>query len=79
MRAVFSTREVNSDGSMPVPEKMVGSKFLDVFIAMKTESNATVLGVQKGSNGEFISNPDVDYLICEKDNLLVISKDRDNS
>jgi voltage-gated potassium channel len=65
--------------SMPVPEKMVGSKFLDVFITMKTKANATVLGIQKGSSGEFISNPDVDYLICENDNLLVISKDRDNS
>jgi len=65
--------------AMPVPEKMVGSKFLDVFIAMKTNSNATVLGVQKGSNGEFISNPAVDYLVCENDNLLVISKDRENS
>lgn len=65
--------------SMPVPEKMVGSTFLDVFIAMKTKANATVLGVQKDSSGEFISNPDVDYLICEKDNLLVISKDREDS
>ncbi|MBW1749779.1 MAG: cag pathogenicity island protein Cag26, partial [Deltaproteobacteria bacterium] len=51
--------------------------FLDVFIAMKTQSNATVLGVQKGSGGEFISNPDADYLVSQEDYLLVISKDRD--
>ena len=76
---LLSNRYGNEFYSMPVPEKMIGSKFIDVFIGMKTQSNATVLGVQKGSNGEFISNPDVDYLLCEKDNLLVISKDRDDS
>ena len=76
---LLSNRYGNEFYSMPVPEKMIGAKFLDVFIALKTESNATVLGVQKGSHGEFISNPDIDYLICEKDNLLVISKDRNDS
>jgi voltage-gated potassium channel len=63
--------------SMPVPAGLIGSKFLDVFITMKKESNTTVLGVQKDSNGEFVSNPDCDYHVCEKDNLLVISKNRD--
>ena len=76
---LLSSRYGNELYSMPVPEKMVGLKFLDVFIAMKTQSNATVLGVQKGSTGEFISNPDVDYLICQQDNLLVISKDRNDT
>lgn len=76
---LLSNHYGNEFYSMPVPEKMVGSKFLDIFIAMKTESNATVLGIQKGRNGEFISNPDVDYLLSKTDNLLVISKGRDNS
>ncbi len=76
---LLSNRYGNEFYSMPVPERMIGSKFIDVFIGMKTQSNATVLGIQKGSNGEFISNPDVDYLLCEKDNLLVISKDRDDN
>ena len=46
---------------------------------MKTQSNAIVLGVQKGNTGEFISNPDVDYLLSQEDSLLVISRDRDPS
>ena len=75
---LLSSHYGNELYSMPVPEKMIGSKFLDVFIAMKTQENATVLGIQKGSEGECISNPDVDYLLSEKDYLLVISKDRDN-
>jgi len=76
---LLSNHYGNEFYSMPVPKKMVGSKFLDIFIAMKTESNATVLGLQKGRNGEFISNPDGDYLVSEKDNLLVISKGRNHS
>jgi voltage-gated potassium channel len=76
---LLSSRYGNEFYSMPVPENLVGSKFLDVFIAMKTQSNTTVLGIQKGSNGEFLSNPDIDHLVCQEDNLLVISKDRDHS
>lgn len=73
---LLSSRYGNELYSMPVPEEMIGSSFLDVFITMKTEKNTTVFGVQKGSGGYFISNPDADYLICEEDYLLVISKDR---
>lgn len=74
---LLSSRYGNELYSIPVPENMAGLKFLDVFIAMKTQSNATVLGLQKGSGGEFISNPDADHLVDQEDYLLVISKDRD--
>jgi len=76
---LLSSRYGNELYSMPVSEEMIGSKFIDIFISMKTQSNAIVLGVQKGSTGEFISNPDVDYLLTQEDNLLVISRDRDPS
>ena len=61
---------------MPLPGGLAGKKFLDVFIAMKTEHNVTVFGVQKGRAGEFLPNPDVDYCVAPEDLLLVISKDR---
>ena len=73
---LLSSNYGNELYSMPVPERLLGAKFIDIFIAMKTEENATVLGVQKGSDGECISNPDADYLVSAEDNLLVISKDR---
>ena len=73
---LLSSRFGNEFYSMPLPEEMINLKFLDVFIAMKTQSNTTVLGIQKGSTGEFISNPDVNYRVSQQDNLLVISKDR---
>ncbi len=73
---LLSSRYGNELYSMSVEESMVGSKFLDVFVTMKTKQNATVLGVQKGRGGTFISNPDADYIITRDDLLLVISKDR---
>lgn len=76
---LLSSRYGNEFHSMPVPEDMIGSKFLDVFVAMKTQSNTTVLGVQKDSTGECISNPDVEYCVSEGDNLLVISRSGDSS
>ncbi len=73
---LLSSRYGNELYSMPVPEQLIGSNFLDVFITMKTENNTTVFGVQKGRGGEFTSNPDADYTLCQGDYLLVISKDR---
>ncbi|MCI5222405.1 MAG: potassium channel protein [Candidatus Electrothrix sp. AR4] len=62
--------------SMPVPTELAGSKFLDIFVTMKTKNNITVFGIQKKRAGDFIPNPDADYLVAEEDLLLVISKDR---
>ena len=76
---LLSSRYGNDFYSMSVPQELTGMKFIDVLVAMKAQSNAIVLGVQKGSTGEFISNPDVDYLVSQEDNLLVISGDRDPS
>ncbi|WPD24806.1 MAG: ion channel [Candidatus Electrothrix aestuarii] len=73
---LLSSRYGNELYSMPVPESMAGKNFLDVFIAMKTEHNITVFGVQKGRAGEFIPNPNAEYCLAPDDLLLVISKDR---
>lgn len=73
---LLSSRYGNELYSMPVPRQMAGSRFLDLFVAMKKESNTTVFGVQKGRGGEFVSNPDAEYIVEEEDYLLVISKDR---
>lgn len=76
---LLSSRYGNEFYSMPLPKEMINLEFIDVFIAMKTKSNTTVLGIQKGDTGEFISNPDVTHRLSEDDNLLVISRDRSPS
>ena len=73
---LLSNRYGNELYSMPVPAGMVGQKFLDVFVRMKTEQNVTVFGIQKGRAGDFLPNPDADYSVAAEDLLLVISKDR---
>lgn len=73
---LLSSRYGNELYALPVSEDMEGTKFLDIFIDMKTQNNTTVLGVQKGRGGEFVSNPDADYIIDKKDYLIVISQDR---
>ncbi len=73
---LLSSRYGNELYSMPVPAEMIGLKFLELFVSMKTDNNITVFGVQKGPAGAFIPNPDADYPVTEKDLLLVISKDR---
>ncbi len=73
---LLSSRYGNELYSMPVPAEMAGKKYLDIFIAMKTEYNITVFGIQKGRAGAFLPNPDADYPVTAEDLLLVISKDR---
>ena len=73
---LLSSRYGNELYSMSVPREMIGLSFFDVFVAMKKDNNTTVFGVQKGRGGEFISNPDADYIVCPEDHLLGISQDR---
>lgn len=73
---LLSSRYGNELYSIPVPVRMVGKRFLDVFVTLKTENDTTVFGVQQGRGGEFMSNPDTEYVLAEGDLLLVISRDR---
>lgn len=58
---------------IPVPVEYVGKNFINAFTEMKRSKNRTILGIYKEVNGAVISNPTVDYLIEEKDQLIVIS------
>jgi voltage-gated potassium channel len=73
---LLSSRFGNELYTMPVSKEMVGKRFLDLFISMKTENNTIVVGVQKSRGGNVISNPDSDYLLEKGDFLMVISQDR---
>lgn len=73
---LLSSRFGNELYTMPVLDEMVGEKFLDLFVSMKTENNTTVIGIQKSRGGDVISNPDADYPLEKGDLLMVISKDR---
>ena len=58
---------------IPISQSNIGLLFIDVFIQMKQVYQSVVLAVQKGSDGEVISNPAADYQLENNDYLLVIS------
>lgn len=73
---LLSSRYGNELYAIPTPQNMQGLSFIDLFIKMKKEQDTTVLGIQKGRGGDFISNPSADYQVAPEDYLLVIAKDR---
>lgn len=73
---LLSTQYGNELFSIPLPDDLVGNKFIDVFIMMKRECHSIVLGVLKGNNGEHVSNPPSDYVLEKEDRLIVVSNDR---
>ena len=64
-------RPVAADRGLPRP--FVGKGFFEVFTEMKRENNSIVLAVQRGENGEVISNPPVDYTLQDDDLLIVVA------
>lgn len=73
---LLSTQYGNELFSIPLPQDLAGSTFLDVFTMMKRERQTIVLGIQKGGNGEHVSNPPSEYVFEKDDRLVVISNDR---
>ena len=75
---LLSSRFGSDLGKMPVPNKMAGRKFIEIFTEMKREHGSIVLAVQKGDDGEVISNPETDYVVEVDDRLIVISTKKQN-
>lgn len=61
---------------VPLPESKIGHSFLDLSIYMKQTHQSIVLAVQKGSEGEVISNPPADYQLESDDYLIVIAPEK---
>jgi voltage-gated potassium channel len=60
---------------IPIPQSKVGLSFMEVLIYIKQTYQSIVLAVQKGSEGEVISNPPADYQLENNDYLLVIASE----
>jgi len=61
---------------LPIPHSKSGCSFIDVFIDMKQTYQSIIVAVQKGSEGEVISNPPTDYQLEDNDFLIVIASEK---
>ncbi|MCG8604031.1 ion channel [bacterium] len=76
---LLSSRYGNDLFKIPVPERLHGKGFLEIFTEMKRENQSTVLAIQRGAEGQVISNPAEDCMVNEGDHLIVISTGGDAS
>lgn len=58
---------------IPLPEKLQGQNFVDVLMEMKKQWESIVLAIQRGDEGEVISNPPGNFRVEKGDHLIVIS------
>lgn len=75
---LVSNRKGSEFYKVSPPAALVGKTFLDALVAMKEEQNTICLGVQTGSEGRVLTNPDSTYIIEENDQLLVVASSRTN-
>ncbi len=73
---LLSSRYGNDLFLVSLPEKLIGKTFLDGLVTMKKEEQATLLGIQKGTKGELITNPEAQHLLARGDYLIIISQKR---
>lgn len=72
---LLTSKHGNELYRLPVPSRLVGRRFMDIFAEMKQKHNCIVLAIQSEEGGEFISNPPADYELEADDYLVVISPD----
>lgn len=72
---ILSTQSGNKLYKIAIPDSRVGSSFMEVFTYMKQAYQSIVLAVQKGIEGDVISNPPTDYKLENGDYLIVVAQD----
>jgi voltage-gated potassium channel len=61
---------------VPTPPSLVGKPFLEALTTLKQKHACLALAVQRGHDGEVISNPAADYRLVDGDLLVVIAAER---
>lgn len=73
---LVSNRYGNELYTMPVPDFLVGRTFMEALTRLKVDYNILCVGLREGKSGQFLSNPSGDFLLGEKDKLVVIAAKR---
>ena len=70
---LLSSQDGNQLYKISLPPSQIGLSFIEVFTYMKQGYQSIVLAVQKGSEGEVISNPSTNYKLEKNDYLIVVA------
>ncbi len=73
---LLSSQYGNELYKIPVPISMVGRPFIKVLTEMKQKHQSIILALEKGKEGELISNPPVDYQLRTGDYLILIASEK---
>ena len=76
---ILRSEDGNQLYKIPVPKSKIGLSFMDVLIYMKQTYQSIVLAVQKGIEGEVISNPPADYKLDNNDYLIIMATEKPRS
>ena len=71
---LMSNKFGNQLYKIEAPPELVGLRFDEAMIRMKSEHNAILLAIQRG--GRFFTNPPSDMVVREGDGLILISESR---
>ena len=58
---------------IPLPEEFDSQTFMTVFVEMKQRYNQTIVAIQKGGDGQVVSNPDGELVLKKGDHLIQIA------
>ena len=70
---LLSVQSGNQLYKLPLPPNQAGKPFIDVFTHMKQAYKSIVVALQKGKEGDVVSNPDSEQIVAAGDYLIVIS------
>ncbi len=73
---LLSTRYGNEFYLINAPSELIGKTFFDVVMYMKKSYNILPIGVKDSDKNVYVSNPPSDFILKEKDKLVVIAKNR---
>ena len=73
LRELLSAQVGNDLITIPVPDRLGGRSFFDVFSDLKREQGMIALAVQRRRTGDVVTNPDAGEPVAADDRLVVVS------
>jgi hypothetical protein len=70
---LLSYQKGNEFYRIKLPPRLAGTRYLDLFVELKTSHNAVLVSVH-AADGTILINP-ADHVLCEGDEVVVIAEE----